>query len=465
MSTPPVPRLFGTDGIRRVVNAEFSPVFIAEVAAATAEFLAGEGPVLIAQDYRTTSPGIAHILAGVLAMDGIEVVELGNMPTPCLQFNVQALHARMGLMVTASHNPTDFNGIKFSGPEGLEITPDEEHTIERNVHLRQHALPRWEKAAPIRADTDGVARYLRSIVSKIDRARVAERKLRVVLDCGNGTSAATSPLLLRSLGCRLTTLNANPDGHFPGHPSEPTEANLADLRKTVVAVGADLGIAHDGDSDRIAFVDEAGRYIPGEETLGLFAREVLRRKGGGTVVTSVTSTRCVEEAVRVAGGKLVITRSGSLPVARAVLDEHAVFGGEENGGYYWPEHQDARDGPMSSAMMLDLIAETGKSLGTLLSDLPKFHVVKRNVPLPAPVKAAVLERVRTTLGAEAERLITLDGVKAFYPDGWILIRPSGTEPICRVYAESRDPDRAKQMCERAVGLVGSFATELATGPR
>ena len=233
----------------------------------------------------------------------------------------------------------------------------------------------------------------------------------------------------------------------------------------MVAVGADLGIAHDGDSDRIAFVDETGRYIPGEETLGLFAREVLRRKGGGTVVTSVTSTRCVEEAVRVRAGTLVITRSGSLPVARAVLDERAVFGGEENGGYYWPEHQDARDGPMSSAMMLDLIAETGKSLATLLSDLPKFHVVKRNVPLPAPVKAAVLDKVRATLGAEAERLVTLDGVKAFYADGWILVRPSGTEPICRVYAESRDAARAKEMCERAVGLVGAFVTEFSAGPR
>jgi phosphomannomutase/phosphoglucomutase len=144
-----------------------------------------------------------------------------------------------------------------------------------------------------------------------------------------------------------------------------------------------------------------------------------------------------------------------------------VFGGEENGGYYWPEHQDARDGPASSAMMLDLLAETGKSLGGLLADLPKFHVVKRNVPLPAPAKAAVVDRVRTTLGAEAERMITIDGVKAFYPDGWILVRPSGTEPICRVYAESRDADRAKAMCERAVGLVASYVAEATspTGPR
>lgn len=460
MAEPLVPRLFGTDGIRRVVNAEFSPVFIAEVAAATAEILQGEGPVLIAQDYRTTSPGIARILAGVLAMDGVEVVEMGAMPTPCLQFNVRALKARLGLMVTASHNPTDFNGIKFSGPEGLEITPEEEHAIERNVHLRRHAVPRWDRAAAVRADSDGVARYLRSIVGLVDRGRIEARRLRVVLDCGNGTSAATSPLLLRSLGCQLTTLNANPDGYFPGHPSEPTEANLADLRKTVVAVGADFGVAHDGDSDRVAFVDETGRYVPGEETLGLFAGEMLRRKGGGTVVTSVTSTRCIEEVVRIAGGELRITRSGSLPVAREIAESHAIFGGEENGGMYWPAHQVARDGPASSAMMLDFLAESGLSLGAMLAKLPKFHVVKRNVPLPESTKAAVLDRVRATLGAEAERLVTLDGVKAFYPDGWILVRPSGTEPICRVYAESRDADRAKQMCERAVALVSGFVKEL-----
>ncbi|HKV90287.1 MAG TPA: phosphoglucosamine mutase, partial [Thermoplasmata archaeon] len=281
MGEDPAPRLFGTDGIRRVVDADFSPVFIAEVAAATAEFLRGEGPVLIAEDFRTTSPGIARILAGVLAMDGIEPVEMGVMPTPCLQFNVRALRARLGLMVTASHNPTDFNGIKFSGPEGLEITPEEEREIERNVHHRRFAVPRWERASPVRREMGGVTRYLDSILALVNRPRIAERKMRVVLDCGNGTSAVTSPLLLRTLGCRLTTLNANADGHFPGHPSEPTEANLADLRKTVVAVGADFGVAHDGDSDRIAFVDETGRYVPGEEALGLFAREVLRRRGGG----------------------------------------------------------------------------------------------------------------------------------------------------------------------------------------
>jgi phosphomannomutase/phosphoglucomutase len=459
MPDTPIPRLFGTDGIRRVVNAEFSPVFIAEVAAATAELLQGEGPVLIAQDFRTTSPGIAKILAGVLAMDGIDVADVGPMPTPCLQFNVRALHARLGLMVTASHNPTDFNGIKFSGPEGLEITPEEERAIEKNVHLRSFAVPRWERARPIRSEPDGVARYLRSIVSLVDRPKIEARKFRVVLDCGNGTSAATSPELLRSLGCRLTTLNANPDGHFPGHPSEPTEANLVDLRKAVVAMGADFGVAHDGDSDRVAFVDETGRYIPGEEALGLFARETLRRAGGGTIVTSVTSTRCVEEVVRQAKGKLVITRSGSLPVARGIAEEHAIFGGEENGGFYWPKHQDARDGPASSAMLLDILAETGQSLGQLLSTLPKFHVVKRNVPLPPPAKAKVMERVQATLGGEADRLVTLDGVKAFYKDGWILVRPSGTEPICRVYAESQDPARASEMCERAVGLVGSFVKE------
>src|SRR5580658_5613891 len=160
-----VPRLFGTDGIRRVVNAEFSPVFLAEVAAATAEFLQGEGPVLIAQDYRTTSPGIARILAGVLSMDGVEVVEMGAMPTPCLQFNVKALRARLGLMVTASHNPTDFNGVKFSGPGGLEITPEEERAIERNVHFRRHAVPRWDRAQTIRQDMQGVPRYLDSILA------------------------------------------------------------------------------------------------------------------------------------------------------------------------------------------------------------------------------------------------------------------------------------------------------------
>jgi phosphomannomutase/phosphoglucomutase len=459
---PGAPRLFGTDGIRGVVGVDYTPTFAADLGSAYAQYLGGEGPVLIAHDFRTSSPGLARILAGTLALHGVEVTEVGPMPTPSLQFNVKALGARGGLMVTASHNPNEFNGVKFAGPDGLEIRRDAEVVIEQAVHTKTFASTPWDRVAQIREDSGGIDRYLDSIRGHVDGKLIRHAAPRVVLDCGNGTSALTSPRLLRELGCRLTTLNANPDGHFPGHPSEPTDENLTDLKRTVVQTGAALGIAHDGDSDRVAFVDELGHYVPGEDTLALFARAALALQPKGTVVTSVTSTSSVADVVAEARGTLVTTRSGSLPVAEGIRDHRAVFGGEENGGYYWPEHQTARDGPMSSVKMLELLARAGRPLSELVASLPRYFVVKRNVPIERLHREAMMAEVHQALSAESTRLVTLDGVKAFYPDGWLLVRPSGTEPLCRVFAESRDAARARELVDHGVGLVRS-ALELARG--
>jgi phosphomannomutase/phosphoglucomutase len=257
----------------------------------------------------------------------------------------------------------------------------------------------------------------------------------------------------------VITLNANPDGHFTGRPSEPNAENLADLRKAVVEFGAQLGVAHDGDSDRVAFIDERGAFIPGEVTLAIFAKYRLDQHPGATIVTSVTSSTAVTEVVRRAGGRLEVTRSGSLPVAEGVLEHGAIFAGEENGGYYWPEHQVARDGPMSSAKMLELLAHARRPLSELVAEVPSFHLLKTKVPLAREALAArdikpfLIAEARAVLAIEALRLDTRDGVKAFYYDGWVLIRPSGTEPICRVFAESRSPERAQEILELGVELV------------
>lgn len=459
VETEEAPRLFGTDGIRMVVGQELTPGFVSDVAAALATYLEGSGEVLVARDFRTSSEAIARVFSGTLMMHGVSVREMGQMPTPCLQFNIGALHATMGVTVTASHNPTEFNGIKFTGPQGIELPRDVERLIEASVYHRQFATPSWEHIGRGRVDGEGVDRYLNSI-----RRHVAEEVIRraqplVVLDPGNGTSAVTSPTLLRELGCRVVTLNANPDGYFPGRPSEPTEDHLWALRKAVVDFGAAVGIAHDGDSDRAAFVDNTGRYLPGDVSLALFAKHRLLERPGERVVTSVTSSTLVEDVVRSAGGQLTITRSGSLAVARGIIESHATFGGEENGGYYWPEHQVARDGPMSSAKLVELLARTGRPLSELVDELPKYHLSKTKVPLPRPAKEWVVAQSRDELRGEAQRLVTIDGVKAFYPQGWLLVRPSGTEPICRVYAEGSTAEAAKTLMERGAAMVNRLVAE------
>jgi phosphomannomutase/phosphoglucomutase len=403
-----IPRLFGTDGIRLVVGPEMTPPFVAEVASALGTYLEGRGEVLVARDFRVSSEAMTRIFAGGLMMLGVNVRDMGPMPTPCLQYNIQALGARMGVTITASHNPNEFNGIKFTGPEGIEISREAEQEIERAIHLGRYNQGTWDAVGDLRHDGEGVDRYVRSILRHAGSERLRRWNPLVVLDAGNGTSAVTSPALLRQLGCRVITLNASPDGHFPGRPSEPTEENLWALRKAVVEFGAQLGIAHDGDSDRVAFVDEKGRFVPGEATMALFAQERLRDRTGRTVVTSVTSSSVVEDVVRSEGGELKITRSGSRPVAEGMRAHSAVFGGEENGGYYWPEHQVARDGPMSSARMISLLANSIRPLSALVDDLPQYTVLKTKIPLATAEAAGVMAQVREILSADADRVLTID---------------------------------------------------------
>jgi phosphomannomutase/phosphoglucomutase len=368
----------------------------------------------------------------------------------------------MGVTVTASHNPNEFNGIKFTGPEGTEIPRDAEQIIERTMQQKKFNLGTWDRVGTLRVDRDGIDRYLTSIVGHTDVASVRQWNPVVVLDSGNGTSAVTSPGLLRALGCRVITLNASPDGHFPGRPSEPTEENLWALRRAVVEFGAQLGIAHDGDSDRVAFVDEKGRYVPGDVTLALLAKYRLLAHPGATIVTSVTSSTLVEDVVRAGGGVLKETRSGSLAVAAGILESGATFGGEENGGYYWPEHQVARDGPMSSAKMLELLAQLHRPLSELTAELPSYVVAKTKVPMSGLLRERAMARVRTELEGEALRTVTIDGIKAYYEDGWILVRPSGTEPVCRIYGESRENARAQDLMAHGVALVNAASSDLAS---
>jgi phosphomannomutase / phosphoglucomutase len=461
LTTIAMDRLFGTDGIRLVVGREMTPTLVADVVSAFSSWVDGPGPVLVAHDFRTTSDGIARICSGALQMNGVDVCELGVMPSPCFLFNVKHLQARAGLIVTASHNPTEFNGIKFVGPDGLGIRPESEGAIERAFRNRQHRVVPWDQAGKITANPLGVQYYLDSIAANVDRSRIRDAHLTAVVDCGNGTTTVTSPQLLRRLDVRAKTLNATPDGSFPGRPSEPTDQNLADLKKAVPGFGANFGVAYDGDGDRVAYVDEQGKFVPGEVTLALFARDILRRNPGATIATSITSSTAIEDVTRNEGGRLVVTKSGALAVALALEENHAVFAGEENGHYYWPEHHNAADGPMSTAKLLELLARSGRSLSELVRDLPRYAMVKTKVSLPGRLAPNAMEQVKGVLEKEADRIVAFDGVKAFYPSGWLLVRPSGTEPVCRVFAEGRTPADARELADRGVALVRGL---IASGP-
>ncbi len=456
-------RLFGTNGIREVVGETLNAPFVTRVVSAIGQMVPPGPPIVVGWDARTSSAAFARIASGTLAVAGHHVLEVGLLPTPAIQFLVPRRHAQVGVVITASHNPPEFNGIKCIGPDGLEVERSFEEGIEQGVEKGVASALPYSRIGDVSADSTGAMEYVAAIAGHVDVGAITARRLTVVLDCGNGASCVTSPYLLRRLGCRVITLNAQPDGNFPGHLSEPTMANLADLARAVPALGADLGIAHDGDADRAVFVDGTGRYVPGEETLTLMARDAVERHHGGIVVTPVSASQSVEDAVRPLGGEVVYTRVGSPTVTHEMQVRRAVFGGEENGGLIFPQHQLARDGAMTAAALLDLVARRRETLGELLAGLPRYTLVKEKVGCPVELRAKVLAHVAETFAKDSERVVTIDGVKAYRDGGWVLLRPSGTEPLFRVFAESKDPAKARALAELGLRAVDGAVRELA-GP-
>jgi phosphomannomutase/phosphoglucomutase len=456
-------RLFGTNGIREVVGEKFTPAFVTRVADAIGSCLPPGSHVLVGWDGRTSSPAFAGNVSASLSLAGHKVTELGILPTPAIQYSVPRLHADLAVIVTASHNPPEFNGIKCIGKDGLEVPREFEERVEAGVDRASAALVDYAHAGEILHDSQGAHRYLDGIVGLVDVPRIARRRFSLVLDCGNGASVPTSPALLRRLGCRFTTMNGHIDGTFPGHLSEPTEANLADLRRAVPAVGAEFGVAHDGDADRAVFVEATGRFVPGEEMLALLARDAVERAPGSVVVTPVSASQSVEEAIRPFGGTVVYTRVGSPTVTREMQTRGAVFGGEENGGLIFPRLHLARDGAMTLAAVLDLLARKETDLAALLQELPRYTLVKEKVACPVELREKVLARLVERFSRDSEKVVTIDGVKAYRSGGWVLLRPSGTEPLFRIFAESKDPDRARALADEGLAAVRKTLEELGSG--
>lgn len=453
-------RLFGTNGIREVVGKSLTPAFVLRVADAIGASLPVGSHVVVGWDGRTSSPSFARLVGASLTLAGHKVTELGVLPTPAIQYNIPRLHGDLGVIITASHNPREFNGLKCIAADGLEISREFEERIETGAEHGTSAPVDYTRVGEVARDSGGGRRYIEGILSQVDQPRIVRRQFSVVLDCGNGASVPTSPPLLRRLGARVVTLNGHVDGTFPGHLSEPTEANLVDLRKAVPAVGAELGIAHDGDADRAVFVDRTGRYVPGEEMLTLLAQDAVQRASGGVVVTPVSASQAVEDAVRPFGGTVVYTRIGSPSVTHEMQARHAVFGGEENGGLIFPQLHYARDGAMTMAAVLDLLARSDADLAALLTRIPRYALVKEKIVCPVELREKVVARLVERFSRDSERVLTTDGVKAYRSGGWLLLRPSGTEPLFRIFAESKDPARAHALAQEGVAAVRATLEEL-----
>jgi phosphoglucosamine mutase len=431
-------RLFGTNGVRGVVNEDMTAEFAMKMGIAIGRFM--NGTVAIASDTRVSADMILSAVSAGLMSTGCNILNLGVVPTPALQYFVKNNSLKGGVMITASHNPPKFNGIKCVSFDGTEMARKDEERIEE---LFFDPVNEPADIGTMKKVSGAAEDYISGVIKAVDAEAIRNAKLTVVLDCANGAAFRSSPLLMKLLGVKAITLNADPQGEFPGHLSEPTEDNLKDLVSMMKNSDADLGIAHDGDADRTVFVSDTGQYVIGDKSLALLALSELRKKKG-IIVTPVNASSAVEDVVKKEGGTVTYTAVGSPTVAREMMRSGAIFGGEENGGLIFPEHQFCRDGAMSAAKMLECIVKHGK-LSEQLATLPVYYTKKIKFECPDDKKQRLLEALESSITLEKN---TIDGLKIVFKDGWVSMRPSGTEPIFRIYSESKDEAKAEERVEK-----------------
>jgi phosphomannomutase/phosphoglucomutase len=435
--------LFGTNGIRGLANKELTPEMAIKVGYAIGTFFK-RGLLIVGYDARTSGPMLAKAVIAGLNSTGCNVLHAGMAPTPALQYAVKNHKSDGGVIVTASHNPPEYNGIKVMGNDGIEISHEHEIEIENTYFDEKASFAEWDAIGATRELPGIIDEYIDAVKKHVNVATIARKHYHVLIDGANSVGSLTGPRLARELGCKVTTINANIDGTFPGRPPEPRPENLGDLATTVKASGADLGVAYDGDADRSIFVDEKGKIIMGDQTFALVAKFFLKDNPGEKIVTPLSSSTIIKDIADRYNGHVVWTKIGSVTVAQTMKELRAKLGGEENGGIFYGPHQSVRDGAMTTALILNIMARTGKKLSELIEELPEYFIEKAKIECREEIKQEVLQRlIEQTKGLKTN---TLDGVKIWFKDkSSILIRPSGTEPIYRIYAEAKTNQKTRQL--------------------
>jgi phosphomannomutase / phosphoglucomutase len=441
--------LFGTNGVRGIANVELTTDVATDLAKGFGTFR--PGTIAVGRDTRESGAMFkAAVISGLLST-GCKVVDLDIAPIPAVQYYVKRCGLDGGIMVTASHNPPEYNGIKGISRDGTEYSHEDEAFVEKFYYSKEFTKAPWSQTGGL-SYADPKPMYIDGLISKVDAAAIRNKAFKVVADPGCGAASLTTPLLLRKLGCKVLTLNAQVDGTFPGRNPEPTGNEINDLKAAVVAAGADMGVAHDCDADRAVFVDETGQFVNEDILLAFMTKYMLEKHPGGTIVTPVSSSSLIEDIAKKYDSRVVWTPVGSIFVARTMIADGAVFGGEGNGGLIFPEFQYCRDGGMSAATILEMLAHTGKKLSEIAGEIPAYHSVKDKIRCKD--KEAVIKKIEAH--TKGEKVDTTDGLKVYRPEGWVLIRMSGTEPIIRVFAESKTAAGAKKLGEYGVGLVNEY---------
>src|SRR6267378_3423697 len=440
------PLKIGITGVRGVVGETFTPEVGVGFSQAFGTYLDG-GRILVCRDTRASGPMVrAAVIAGLLAA-GCEVIDLGVSPTPSLQLAVTWLKADGGIAITAGHNPSQWNALKFVRADGLYLNPTQAEELLDIYHQGEYAKATWDEIKPAIKHQDPIEHHIELLKSVLDVEAIKKRRLKVAVDCCNGACSRLIPRWLQEIGCEVLAINDDPAATFP-HAPEPKPETMAQLSAVVKAGNADIGFAHDADGERLGIVTELGQPLSEELTFALATRIRLEQKTG-TVVTNVSTTGAIEQIAAAYGGTVVRTQVGQTYISEAMIEHDAILGGEGSGGVTVPQVHLTHDSAAAVGLILEGLTRTGGQLSEMVQQLPKLFMLKHNLALEPNRLYSVLQDFRVAIEREQPAYDLTDGIKVDLPEGWIHVRASNTESMIRVIVEAEDATNARRLLDWA----------------
>ncbi len=437
------PLMISVSGVRGVIGESLTPEVLSKFAAAYGTFLKG-GKVVVGTDSRLSREMCRHaVFAGLISV-GCEVIDVGIVPTPTVQLMVERLKAAGGIAITASHNPAEWNALKFFTRRGVFLNSCQSARLLDIYWTGRIKRTSWDNLlGKVKEDSSAVSMHIESVLSYLDVTLIKKKRLRVALDCVNGAGSVITPLFLRKLGCRVVSINRQVNEPFP-HAPEPLPGNLSGLCSLVKQKRVDIGFAQDPDADRLAIISEKGIPLGEEYSVALVTQFLLGKKKG-VVVVNLSTSRMVDDIARKFKSRVVRTKIGEINVVEGMKRHRAIIGGEGNGGVIDPRAHYGRDSLAGMGLILQYLAESEQSISTLAESIPHYYLVKRKIGCPEDKKKKVLEAIeRKFAGEEIDRR---DGIKVIRENSWAHIRPSGTEPVIRVFAEARTNKEAQGLTD------------------
>lgn len=430
-------------GVRGVIGDSLTPTLLTRFAQAFGTYV-GSGTVIIGRDTRPSGAMVRQAVISGLLSSGCRVIDLDVCPVPTVQLLVRQQRAQGGIAITASHNPAEWNALKFVNGDGLFLSAGQARELLDIYHQGDYTKVAGSEMRNVEPFDGALAAHIKAIIGAVGQLPTDKRKLKVALDSCNGAGSIIAPRLIAALGAEVVTINTTPDGSFP-REAEPTPENLVDLRRLVKESGADVGFAQDMDADRLAVVAQDGEPIGEDNTLVLATRYILSRTPGA-VVTNLSTSSAMDDVARLFDCRLYRAKIGEANVTELMQQVDAVIGGEGNGGVIYPRINFCRDSQVGMALLLHLLAETGRTVTELLHDLPRYQMIKEKLACPSDKISEVLKMIRRDYADQA--LDLRDGVKVNFADGWLHVRGSNTEPIIRLVAEAQDEARARALLDR-----------------